>query len=535
MSFTTILARARSFILSLPERGRATWRRFRSLPRWQQIVGVLLLLALLVGALVLLNSGKEEESAAKGRIVALASVGELSGTGGSVDLIGTVRSVTEANILAQNGGTVRSVRTRLGAKVPAGFIIAELENAAERAVVLQAEGVYEGALAARSITISQGGNTEQSFVEAARTVRTAYRTAYTSIDTTFSNDVDDFFTGPRSSPTSLVNDSAYNLSERRAALNTAIQAWRYSLNTIETSDPEDLIAKAEATTRAASDFLIDLALVANRGGSNATAAQQTSLATARSTVNTVLATLSTQREDYLAKKTAADVAKRQTVSTGGRSATSDASVKQALGALRGAQAALEKTFVRAPIGGQVNFLPIRVGDYVTGLQHVATVAQNGALEIVAYVSEDNRDLLVAGGRVVIDTKYEGIITSVAPALDPTTKQIEVHIAVTGASELVNGQSVHIALPDLAPREETVVVEGPVLLPLASVKLRAGDRIVFSVGADNRLIANAVEVGEVRGDRIEIKTPLPKELRIVADARGLAEGEQVQVTSGADVR
>jgi len=172
-----------------------------------------------------------------------------------------------------------------------------------------------------------------------------------------------------------------------------------------------------------------------------------------------------------------------------------------------------------------------VGDYVTALMHVATVAQNGALEIVAYVSEDNRDLLVAGGRVTVDGEYAGIITSVAPALDPVTKQIEVHVAVTGASELVNGQSVHIALPDLAPREEAPVVnEGPILLPLASVKLRAGDRIVFSVGEDSRLVAHPVEVGEVRGDRIEIRSELAADLRIVADARGLAEGEQVQVAS-----
>ena len=100
--------------------------------------------------------------------------------------------------------------------------------------------------------------------------------------------------------------------------------------------------------------------------------------------------------------------------------------------------------------------------------------------------------------------------------------------MTGASDLVNGQSVRIAVPDLAPREEVVSVQGPLLLPLASVKLRAGDRIVFSVGEDSRLVAHQIEVGDVRGNRIEVLTQLPSDLRIVSDARGLAEGEQVAV-------
>lgn len=516
MSFTTVLSRVRPFIHTLPARSRATWKRFRALPRWQQIVGALVLLALLIGVVVLTNGNKDEEEVAKGRIVSLASVGELSGSGGSVDLIGTVRSVTEANILAQNGGTVRSVRTRLGANVPAGFIIAELENAAERAVVLQAEGAYDAAIAARSA---------QSLPDTQASARDTYRNAFTTLDTTLENDVDTFFGAPTATGPEVIiyidREEEERLSRERVRINRLMTDFEANLATANSRTPQALLDEAESVTRQVQTFVNQLANAATTRYSRVTPAQTTALASARADVNGILVSIASARA---------------TLRTGTVSVTAgaDASIKQALGSLRGAQAALEKTFVRAPIGGQVNFLPIRIGDYVTNLQHVATVAQNGALEIVVYVSEDNRDLLVAGGRVIVDTKYEGIITSVAPALDPTTKQIEVHVAVTGTSELVNGQSVHIALPDLAPREETVVVEGPILLPLASVKLRAGDRIVFSVGEDNRLIANAVEVGEVRGDRIEIKTALPKELRIVADARGLSEGEQVQVTSAADV-
>ena len=174
----------------------------------------------------------------------------------------------------------------------------------------------------------------------------------------------------------------------------------------------------------------------------------------------------------------------------------------------------------------MNFLPIRVGDYVTSFTHVATVARNNALEIVAYVSEDDRDLLAAGTEVTIEDATPGVVTSISPALDPVTKQIEVHIAVEGESELVNGQSVRIALPNAVAA--TLETEGPVLLPLSAVKLRADERIVFTVNEEGRLVAMPVEIGDVRGDRIEIRTPLSAELRIVKDARGLSDGERVRV-------
>lgn len=513
MNPRSLLARARDFLTSLPKRLKALWTRFRSLKLWQQIAVTALVLALLIAAVMLLNGKASDDAVAEGRFVTLATVGELSGQGGSVDLIGTVRSVTEANILAKTGGTITSVNARLGGTVPAGAVIASIENAAERASVLQAEGAYDAAVAARSA---------QSLPDTEGSARDTYRSVFTTLDTTLENDVDTFYGDPTPvGPDLLIYpdaDTQSRLSRERTRINGLITAYETNLASANGRSPQALLDEAESVARQVQAFLNQLADAANQRDSRVTPAQVAGLASARANVNGVLSTISGARAGLR-------------TGTVGATASADASVKQALGSLRAAQANLERTVVRAPIGGTVNFLPIRVGDYVTSMQHVATVAQNGALEIVAYVSEDNKDLLVAGGRVMVDTEYEGIITSVSPALDPTTKQIEVHVAVTGASELVNGQSVHIALPDLAPVEETeVAVQGPILLPLSAVKLRAGDRIVFSLDEDSRLVAHKVTVGEVRGDRIEIIGDLPTDLRIVADARGLSEGERVQVAS-----
>ncbi len=512
----SILSRIRPFVTSIPTRSKALWKRYRSLRLWQQVAIAALLLILLIGGVAFARSGATDAPSAKGRTVTLQTVRELSGGGSSVNLIGTVRSVTEANILAQTGGTVRAVRTALGKSVPAGFVIAELENAAERASVLQAEGAYEAAVAARSA---------QSLPDTQITARNAYRSAYTTVDTSLELYVDTFYGNPTAVGPDLLlypdHDTAVHLSRERARIQTLMGQWESSLGSVDSRDPQTLLSEAETYTRTIETFLNELAAAANQNNSRATSAQLSALATARANVAGVLSSITTAKSSYRSGST-------------GATASADASVKQALGSLRAAQANLERTVVRAPIGGQVNFLPIRVGDYVTAFTHVATVAQNGALEIVVYVSENDRDLLAAGSAVLVEDTYEGVITSVSPALDPVTKQIEVHVAVTGASELVNGQSVHVSFPDLAAEtNELPETEGPILLPLSAVKLRAGDRIVYTVDEESRLVAVSVTVGEVRGDHIEILSELSPELRIVRDARGLSEGQSVEVASAAN--
>lgn len=509
------------------------WTWYRGRKRWQQIAIAALLVILLIALMAFLRSGSPEDASAKLRTVSLASVGELSGTGGSVSIVGTVRSVTEADILAQANGTVRAVHTGLGRQVRAGAVLAELENASERAAVLQAEGAYESALAARRITVAQSGNTVLSREEAEAAARTAYRSAFTDVDSLLNVEVQSAFGGSSFNPGLAFNaGSAARLSEEyRELRRTEAEAWRRALATADSADPEALLNEAERITRRLSAFLADLARAAASSDSGATATQRTNIASARAETDALLASLSNERNALRAAQTAAAVASNQSETVDNQVSSADAQVKSALGSLRAAQAQLEKTIVRAPIAGTVNYLPIRVGDYVSSMSHVATVAQNGALEVIAYVGEDSRDLLAAGTEVTIEDGVPGVVTAVAPALDPTTRQIEVRIAVAAEdATLVNGQSVRVALPDAlatAPEAETV---GPLLLPLSAVKLRASERIVFTVDEENRLVAHAVEIGEVRGTRIEVLTALDPSLRIVKDARGLSAGQEVRRAS-----
>jgi RND family efflux transporter MFP subunit len=465
-----------------------------------------------VGGLVALaRKGTPEEASAQVRSVRLESVGSLSGAGGGASIVGSVRSVTEAELHAEAGGTVKRVNTTLGAHVPAGYVIADLDNASQAASVLQAEGAYDAAIAARDA---------QSLPDTRNNARDAYQSAYTSVDTVIENDIDQFFGTPTpTGPRLLINQGhSQDLGRKRQALDVRMNAWQANLASAGTADPATLLTQAISDTQAVSAFLLELAAAANETDSDADATQIAALADARAGIDSTLARLMTAKAGLR-------------TGTVGATASADASVKSALGTLRAAQAAYEKTRIRATIGGTVNYLPIHVGDYVSALQHVATVANNGALEIVAYVPEETRSALSVGMKVSVEGDHPGTVTAIAPALDPTNKQIEVHIAVDATPDLVNGQSVRVTLPAetaVAPTSGTATTTSAVLLPLTAVKLLPESRAVFTVDAEGRVVAHTVTIGDVVGDRIEVLSGASSDMRIITDVRGLSAGQKVQI-------
>jgi multidrug efflux pump subunit AcrA (membrane-fusion protein) len=505
-----IRAFLRRLVSATRSTARAVWRRYRYFPFWLQATIAALLLVGILALVSFLRGGGPEDAGDQLPVVTLAPAGSLSGGAAGASIIGTVRSVSEAELVAEAGGQVEAVNARVGQQVPAGFVIAELENATEAAQALSAQGSYDAAVAARAAV---------SPIDADANARNAYRSAYATLQTALTTEADQFFgeegaTGPRL----LISAPSFpygELSRERAALDDALDAWQHALDGADAADPQVLLARAQAVVQQAADLLTDLAEAANARGSNATPEQFAALGAARASVSGLASTLSSAREAYRSKSVSS-------------TATADASVKQALGALRLAEANLEKTRVRAPIGGTVNFLPLHVGDYVASGEHVATVAQNGALEVIASASEEQAVALKPGQKVMVEGGATGTITAVAPALDPVTKQVEVDASVPADAGLVSGASVRLALPAAAAAASST---SPRSLPLSAVKLAQGSRVVFTV-EEGRLVAHPVELGAVHGSQVEVLTAIPADLLLVTDARGLAEGQRVEVAGTA---
>ncbi|MEN9922021.1 MAG: hypothetical protein RL097_297, partial [Candidatus Parcubacteria bacterium] len=182
-----------------------------------------------------------------------------------------------------------------------------------------------------------------------------------------------------------------------------------------------------------------------------------------------------------------------------------------------------KTVFRSPISGTVNSLSVRTGDFVNSFAPVATVANNTALEIVTYISDNEQALLVKGDTVQINDTVEGNVTEIAPAVDTATGKIEVRIAAEGTS-VVNGDTVRITK---ASSEAATSTLSTILVPLSAVKFEIDNGFVFVV-ADNKLEARPVTLGVVRGGSVAIVDGLTATEPFVKDARGLQSGALVEI-------
>jgi RND family efflux transporter MFP subunit len=204
-------------------------------------------------------------------------------------------------------------------------------------------------------------------------------------------------------------------------------------------------------------------------------------------------------------------------------AAAEAGVTSAQGGVAAARAQLEKTIIRAPISGTINMLDIKRGDFEQMYTPVVTIANNHALEIVAYVSEDDAKRIVVGDSVTLDADSSGVITKIAPALDPSTKRIEVRVGVPTTANLTNGQSVNISF-EHGTKPTTTSTQ--MIIPLAALKISADSKSVFTVNADGTLVGHVVTIGSLLGDRVVILSGITMNDYIVTDARGLREGEKV---------
>lgn len=491
---------------------RKTWAYIVSLPRLYSIGGAVVIVAAVgIGAHALTRQAEPAAAPAQISHVSLKSVASLSSQAGPLTVIGKAMSVDHATILAETSGQVVSLTKSIGSHVAAGEVIGSFENSSQKAAVQQAQGAYDAAAAAGAGV---------SLPDAAAAARNAYRSAYTTLDSTLNNDVDEFFGspsvyGPQLRINSVTGDPA-ELSRERANITAVMNEWRDSLGGADSADPSALLDNAASTTQSISAFITDLARSANARNSHATDEQLSALTAARTAVDGVLQAVNAAQSAYRSKSV-------------GTTAGTDASVEQALGALNGAKANLEKTVIRSPISGTIVSLPIHQGDFVSSFAQVAEVSNLGALEVDTYVTPDDARTLSVGGAATINEDTQGAIVSIAPALDPTTGKIEVKLGVTGdQSALTDGASVTVSL-ERSNAPAAAKAPSSITIPIIATKITPQGPIVFTLdAASSTLVAQPITLGTILGDRVTVASGLAADMEIVTDARGLTNGEHVVV-------
>lgn len=448
----------------------------------------------------------------------------------SLSLIGSVRAFTEATVTTERSGRVVGVNVKLGQKIQAGTIIATLENALERASVLQAEGVYDAAVAA-SAQSGVGLNEAQNVLRNAKnSAVSTFKSSYNTVNGIVVNSIDSFFSNPNTGIIGLKIDGrgfTSQLNTERIEYRVLLPTWQSRVNSISIdSELRAELEYAKENTARTINFVDTFLAVFNQQGDSSryTQAELQSLGSTYTNLRSSLITVQSSINAALSGLTSAEdtVQRAQLSASGGTTSAADAQIKQALGSLRAAQANFAKSILRAPVSGTVNSLSVRTGDFINAFTPVAIVANNNALEIVTYVSDVELASIQKGDEVIVENEYIGRITEIAPAVDVNTHKTEVRIATEGTS-IKNGDTVRITKDIVVENKSDNVVR----VPLTAIKFERENGLVFIV-IDGKLVSRPVTLGTILGNSVEIIDGLSSEEDFVVDVRGLVVGSEVEI-------
>ncbi len=538
----------------------ATWYAHGLRHPKKSIVAIIIL----IGAVVfVLSTGDTAEAPASepstDTIVTVASVATLASEDNApLSLLGEVRSVSQAELRTRKSGTVTGVYVRAGEYVQAGAVLAEIDNAAERAAVLSAQGALAAAQAQldrtrtgdreedKASAVSQSQSAALSLATARDRARAAYSQSYTLAQDAIFARTDDLFTDPYTvAPNFRVLSASYDerkaVEKERVAIGMMLEQWKErAQGTIPDDQLETRLVEAGRDLERIKMFLDGISSYVSEQETSGDftesdkSTQEGSVLAARTAIDSARAAINGAQTGLVNAQNAAEVARlaEQKSSAGARTEdvrVAEAGVMQARGALQSAQAAYENSIIRTPIAGTVTTMNIAKGDFVSSLSVAAIIANEKALEIEAFVSEATRDRFAPGLPVRIGEHHAGVVTSVAPGLDPETKKARVTIGVTSSDiMLTNGSYVEVTLNGSSTKKTADRVDGH-RIPLSAIKVLPEGLAVFTIREDGTLAAHKIQEGTITGDSMLVHDLAP-DMLIVTDVRGLKEGDRVSVAS-----
>lgn len=497
--------------------------------------------ALLIIGLIALFTGSDEAASTETKTpnVSIINVGDFSRGVSTISVVGRVTSESHADIYTQKSGQVTRVNKRLGDRVAAGESLAEIENAAERASLLQAQGGLDAAKAGQSISATNAVSAETSLVSAESSARNTLASAYASVDNAVRGTADSIISNPNSpAPIFSVQSSnsqlPINIVNKRIGISVALKRQEDASRTPSGAMLRAEITQTQTEVRAALSMFDDIVAALNTGlatydTTNADIAAHLAAATAaRTSLLAAVSVLNSAVESLDAKAAAVEVAKKSS-ETGSEVTTSQAAVKQAEGMLLAAQANYEKSVIRSPISGTLNALHINRGDFVQMNTPAAEVANNGTLEVVTQVTEADAREIIVGTKVSLDKNAKGVVTRVAPAISSFTRKIEVRIGITEKGALTSGDTVSITFErGGAVSSGKTAPLARIVIPITALKVSGDGMSVLMLNAESTLVARPVVIGTLLGDKVQILEGITAQESIIEDARGRSVGDSVEI-------
>lgn len=411
----------------------------------------------------------------------------------TVELAGKVVPQDDADLAFETAGTVSRTYKKVGDKVYAGEVIAELDKASTNADYLKAQADLAAARA--ELAKLEGGATIDAKISSSRkTVVQSIIDAYTTADDAVYNKVDQFFKDPRTPNPEIVfsfDDYALRnrINETRVSVGNILSDWKARTANLSVSTyTETDLERAKSYLREISLFLDDVSKAVNAFEPTASMSQtqidkyRTDVAAARQSVNSSASSLISGEESLTA-----DV--------------SDVPVQYARVSAAEASAAnyasrLSKMTLRSPIDGVVSKQDAKAGEAISANTIVVSVISEG-YELEAYVPEVSIAGVVKGApaKVTLDAYGdEAVFDAKVVHVDPRetvrdgVSMYKIELEFAKSDERIRpGMTSNISI-------ETMRKSDALLLPERAVLSEGGAKKVLAKDADGEVAERTIQAG-----------------------------------------
>jgi RND family efflux transporter MFP subunit len=192
--------------------------------------------------------------------------------------------------------------------------------------------------------------------------------------------------------------------------------------------------------------------------------------------------------------------------------------------LRGRQ-----TQVLAPDNGVISARTATVGAVVGTGTELFRMIRKGRLEWRAEVTSAELGSITAGTQALVRPasggELRGRVRMIAPTVDPQTRSALVYVDLPVSA----GKDAPAKAGMFARGEFELGMSNALTVPQRAIIVRDGFNFVFRLNPDNRVAQVKVQTGRLAGDRVEIVSGLPADVRIVVDGAGfLNDGDLVRI-------
>ena len=351
-----------------------------------------------------------------------------------VSVSGKVSAIQDVELGFSQGGRIARIYTKVGSEVSSGTLLAETENNDLKATLLQKQAALEKAQA-QLTALKEGARPEELAVQEAAVVNAravlleALRGAYRISDDAIHNQVDQFYSNPRTAPqlnfTMTDSQLQINLATERSTFETELDVWQKALNTAS-PDISALTAQSQKTLGSIADFLSMSNVALNKAISNTVVTESmiddytTDIATARSAVNTSAITIANAVSSLSAAEK--NLALKQAGTRSTDIVVQRAEIKSIEADVLAARAQLAKTRITAPFTGLVTRIDAKAGEIAPNGTAMVAMIQGGTFQIESYIPEVEISAVEVGdvAEIHLDAygssmPFEAVVVAIDPA------------------------------------------------------------------------------------------------------------------------